>query len=101
MRQVTFPFLTASADCWQLGAWQRLGAGEDTDLTERLDDWDYSVPLSLSCQVTVDVSRIREQTHLALGDRLVMVALWEASSTGIREVASRHELPASGEGSFE
>jgi hypothetical protein len=101
MRQLVFPYLTARADCWQLGPWQRLGTEEDTDLAERIDDWDYSVPLSISCRVTVDVSRIREQTHLTLDDRLVMVALWEASSTGIREVGSRHELPASGEGSFE
>ena len=101
MRQIIFPYLTATNECWQLGPWRRLDAGADAELPDRLDDWDYSVPLSLASNVVVNVSRVRKIAHLSSEDSLVLAAIWEASSTGIREAASRHELPADGERSFE
>lgn len=101
MRQVVFPYLTATDDCWRLGSWQRLDGAADSDLPDRVDDWDYSVPLSLACSVTVDVPRVRDLARLTASDSLVLIGVWEASSTGIREVGSRHKLPADREGTFD
>lgn len=97
MRQVAFPYRTPSAETWAPGPWRRLEDGSEQELSGRFDDWDYSVPLSLASEVSVDVTRLRADSLLAEEDVLVLVALWEASSTGIREVGCRQELPYDGD----
>lgn len=101
MRQVALPHRTASGACWELGQWRRLDGGPASELPDRIDDWDYSVPLALACDVVVDVLRLREEVGLPADDALTLIALWEATSTGIREVGSRYPLTGTGEQSFE
>src|SRR4051812_32073659 len=97
MKQVALPYRTASLDCWEVSRWRRLAGGKAVDLGEILDDWDYSVPLALSCEVAIDMSQLREQTGVAPEDPLELVAIWEATSTVTREVGARVALPRSGD----
>jgi hypothetical protein len=101
VRQVAFPYRTGSAACWELGKWRRLDGGADTELPARIEDWDYSIPLALACEVVVDVSRLRDELGLPATEALTLVALWEATSTRIREVGSRQPLADAGEQSAE
>jgi hypothetical protein len=101
VRQVALPYRTASLSCWDLGPWRRLDGDPDAELPDRIDDWDYSVPLALACDVVVDVTRLREEVGLPSDDALTLVALWEATSTGIREVGSRQPVLGASEQAFE
>jgi hypothetical protein len=101
MRQVALPYQTPSADCWERGPWRRLDGGAEQELLNRIDDWDYSVPLSLTSEVTVDVTRLRAESLLSSDDALALIAVWEASSTGIREIGFRQALPGDGDRTFE
>jgi hypothetical protein len=101
VKEVALPYKTGSSDCWRLGLWRRVAGETEAELPVQLEDWDYSVPLALSCVVTVNVSKLREETGASAEDALALVAVWEASSTGIRELGAKHELPPDGEASFE
>jgi hypothetical protein len=101
MRKIAFPYRTASADRWERSPWRRLAGGDEHELPDRIDDWDYSIPLSLTSEVTVDVTRLRAESLLLSDDPLALVAVWEASSTGIREIGCRQALPGAGECTFE
>jgi hypothetical protein len=101
VRQVSLPYKTAGSGCWQLGQWRRLEGGGAEELPARIDDWDYTVPLAFVCDVSVDVRQLREEAGLTAGQELTLFALWEATSTGIREVGSRHPLDGSGQESVE
>jgi hypothetical protein len=97
MREIVLPYLTASSGAWQLGGWQRLTEDGSVPLGDRLDHWDYSIPLALSCEIKVDVGRIRAEAAIDEADRLTLACFWEASSTGIRRVGFTTELPAAGD----
>ena len=101
MRQVVLPYRTASAACWTRSPWRRLDGGAEQELLDRIEDWDYSVPLSLTSEVTVNVEKLRADSLLSDDDSVVLVAIWEASSTGIREIGCRQALPPEGECTFE
>lgn len=96
MREVILPYLSATQDVWSLGGWQLTTEGARRPLGDRLDHWDYSIPLDLSCEIEVDIDQLRAVTKLSDADRLTFVCLWEASATGIREVGYAADLPANG-----
>jgi hypothetical protein len=96
MRTIVLPYLTPSADVWDLGAWHRLIETTPVLLGDRLEHWDYSVPLNLTCEISVDVGRVRQEAALNEDDGLTLACFWEASSTGIRQVGFSVDLPQGG-----
>ncbi|TYQ14269.1 UNVERIFIED_ORG: hypothetical protein L601_000100000060 [Gordonia westfalica J30] len=81
MKNDVKPYFTPSDEAIDASPWLRGVEGEWELLDELIENWDYRTRLQLKCTVTIDATKVREQSGLTDGSPIAMVMGYRALDT--------------------
>lgn len=95
------PYLLPGPSTAVLGHWELLTADSWEVLPSELPDWDATVSLVIRRSATVDLDRLRAETHIAPEARVGWTVSWISSTSKMRGTAPATPITGSGTRSIE